>query len=108
MTPSIVHVASHYPPYLGGLEKVVEALVAYRRERGLDVAVLTALERLWGTEQVDTLDPAGTVRIRRLRSIEMAHTVIIPGLPAALLGLPRRSLIHLHISQAFMPEAVYA
>jgi len=93
-------VTAHYPPYLGGLEKVVEALVAYRSARGLDVAVLTSRDR--------QRDPAGTGSVRRLRSWEVAHTAIIPGLPAALLGLPRDTLIHLHVAQAFVPEATYA
>ena len=100
MPASVVHVTAHYPPYLGGLEKVVEALVAYRSARGLDVAVLTSRDR--------QRDPAGTGSVRRLRSWEVAHTAIIPGLPAALLGLPRDTLIHLHVAQAFVPEATYA
>ena len=61
-----------------------------------------------GAEYTGRLDRAGTGQVRRLRSWEVAHTAIIPGLPAKLLGLPRRSLIHLHVSQAFVPEAVYA
>lgn len=107
MTPSVVHVAAHYPPYLGGLEKVVEALASYRQAQGLDVSVLTARERLWGAGHGDASKPAGAVLVRRLPSLEVAHTAIIPGLPAQLLGLPRHSLVHLHVSQAFVPEAVY-
>lgn len=108
MAASVVHVSPHYPPYLGGLEKVVQALAAYRRAQGLEVSVLTALDRLSAVGCADGPDPAGAVPVRRLRSFELAHTAIMPRLPAALLGLPRRSLIHLHVSQAFLPEAVYA
>jgi glycosyltransferase involved in cell wall biosynthesis len=96
----VVHVTAHYPPHLGGLEKVAEALVAYRRARGLDVAVITSRDRL--------ADPAGAGWVRRLRSWEVAHTAIIPGLPAALVRLPRDGLVHLHVAQAFVPEATYA
>lgn len=108
MTASVVHVAAHYPPHLGGLEKVVEALAAYRSAQGLDVAVLTALDRLRGPGSGGQRGPADGPRVRRLRSLEVAHTAIIPALPIELLGLPRRSLVHLHVSQAFVPEAVYA
>jgi glycosyltransferase involved in cell wall biosynthesis len=100
----VVHVTAHYPPYLGGLEKVVEALVAYRMARRLDVTVLTSRDAACakGPDQ----DGAGCVQ--RLRSWEVAHTAIIPGLPARLLRLPPDSLVHLHVAQAFVPEAVYA
>ena len=108
MTASIVHVAPHYPPDLGGLEKVVEALATYRKIQGLEVEVLTALGRFWGAEGVGRSESAGAVPVRRLRSFEVAHTAIIPGLPVELFALPRRSLVHLHVSQAFIPEAVYA
>lgn len=107
MTPSIVHVAPHYPPYLGGLEKVVQALAEYRQSQGLDVAVLTALDRPWGAKDGTAFLHDGAVSVQRLRSVEVAHTVIMPSLPGKLLGLPRNSLIHLHVSQALVPEAVY-
>jgi hypothetical protein len=82
---------------------VVEALVAYRMSRRLDVAVLTSRGVAAGGP-----GPGGTGPVRRLRSWEVAHTAVIPGLPARLLGLPRDSLVHLHVAQAFVPEAVYA
>lgn len=99
--PPVVHVSAHYPPFLGGLEKVVQALAAYRRARNLDVKVLTSRDRL---RSADCAGESGTVQ--RLRSWEVAHTAIIPGLPGSLLRLPRQSVIHLHVSQAFVPEAV--
>ena len=103
MALGVVHVTAHYPPFLGGLEKVVEALATYRSARGLDVAVLTSRDRV-----SSGAGPDRTGRVRRLRSWEVAHTAIIPGLPAELFRLPRRSVIHLHVAQAYVPEAVYA
>jgi glycosyltransferase involved in cell wall biosynthesis len=108
MTPRIVHVAAHYPPYLGGLEKVVQALASYQHARGLDVTVLTALEGFRATGQSGESAESGTVPVRRLRSFEVAHTTVTPGLPARLLRLPGDSLVHLHVSQCFVPEAVFA
>lgn len=103
MNAPVVHVAAHYPPFLGGLEKVVEALAANRKMQGLDVGVLTSLDgqpRTGGSCSADF--------VRRLRSWQVAHTAIIPGLPGELLRLPAGSVIHLHVAQAFVPEAVYA
>src|SRR5437667_8635703 len=47
------------------------------------------------------------VRVYYLKSIEIAHTPIIFTLFFRLLALPRHSLIHLHVAQAFSPEIVY-
>jgi len=99
----VVHVSAHYPPFLGGLEKVVESLAVDRKMQGLEVDVLTSLDRHPATDP-----PGGADFVRRLRSWEVAHTSIIPGLLGALLRLPRRSVVHLHIAQAFVPEVVYA
>jgi len=86
LAASVVHVTAHYPPYLGGLEKVVEALVAYRMARRLDVAVLTSRDRPGDVSHRDGSGPGETGRVQRLRSWEVAHTAVIPGLPAKLLG----------------------
>ena len=87
MAASVVHVTAHYPPYLGGLEKVVEALAAYRRARGLNVVVLTSRDRC-AAPNARTNWTSGTGRVRRLWSRKVAHTAIIPGLPFELLRLP--------------------
>lgn len=99
----VVHVTGHYPPSVGGQEKVVEALAVHRRMQGLEVKVLTS-----GTRGARTGWCDGPNYVRFLRSWEVAHTAIIPGLPVELLRLSRPSVIHLHIGQAFVPEAVYA
>lgn len=102
MQSRIVHVTPHYPPALGGMEKVVESLAVNQKRQGLEVAVLTSLDgqRMSG-------GPRGADFVRRLRSWEVAHTAIIPSLPGQLLRLPRHSVIHLHVTQAFIPEMVY-
>jgi glycosyltransferase involved in cell wall biosynthesis len=102
-----VHVTAHYPPFLGGLEKVVQALVDYRNTLGLDVSVLTARDRPRMSEYLGEASPDGENQVRHLRSWEVAHTAIIPGLPIELLTMPRSAIVHLHVSQAFVPESVY-
>ncbi len=123
LTPgrSVVHVAAHYPPSLGGLEKVVESLAVRQSRQGLDVEVLTSRAGQPRTNVGSTpvarpsaSSPAGdkpapaSPRVRRFRRWNVAHTPVMPGLAVALLRLPRRSLIHLHVAQAFVPEAVFA
>jgi len=117
---SVIHVAAHYPPSLGGLERVVESLAVGQRSKGFDVEVLTSRDGVPRTnagsrsskgnstgtrvkEQAEEVSP----RIRRFRSWNVAHTPVMPGLAVALLRLPRRSIIHLHVAQAFVPETVF-
>ena len=38
----VIHVASHYPPFLGGTEKVVESLALAQSQQGWSVHVLTS------------------------------------------------------------------
>jgi glycosyltransferase involved in cell wall biosynthesis len=99
----VVHVAPHYPPSLSGLGKVVESLAVNRKMQGLKVDVLTPFN---GQPRSGGL--AGADFVRRLRSWQVANTPIIPGLPGELLKLPRGSVVHLHVAQAFVPEMVYA
>lgn len=42
-----------------------------------------------------------------LSAFEIAHTPIFPKLLSCLISIPKESIIHLHISQAFSPELVY-
>ena len=103
MESRIVHVTAHYPPSLGGMEKVVESLAVNRKRQSLEVGVLTSLD---GQPRTD--GSTGADFVRRFRSWEVAHTSIIPGLPLELLRLSRHTVIHLHVAQAFVPEVVYA
>ena len=103
MESRVVHVTAHYPPFLGGLEKVVESLAVNRKMQGLEVDVLTSLD---GRPRTDA--SGGADFVRRLRSWEVAHTSIIPGLLGELLRLGRNSVVHVHVAQAFVPEVVYA
>jgi glycosyltransferase involved in cell wall biosynthesis len=98
----IIHVAAHYPPHLGGLEKVVQSLARYRDRRGLPVEVLTSR----GQRQ-EASQPSAPPFVTHLRSVELAHTTIMPALPWKLLNAGADALVHLHISQAYGPEAVY-
>lgn len=100
--PGIVHVAGYYPPHLGGMEKVAQALAERTAADGYDTQVLTA--------DIPKADPApagSNMSVRRLPAFEFAHTPIAPSFIPAIFTIPRQSIIHLHLAQAFYPELVW-
>lgn len=101
--PPIVHVSAFYPPHLGGLERVVSQCAEGLAKRGVSVRVITTtksgLPR--GTTRVNG------VEITALSSLELANVPFAPSLPLELLMLPKNTIIHLHLAQAFFPEWVF-
>lgn len=99
----IVQVMGYYPPHIGGAEKVTQQLAEHLATRGQDVLVLTST--------IDqplsiTTSPVPHLRVKRLKTFEFAHTPFMPGLVFKLLRLPKYSIIHLHLAQAYYPELV--
>jgi glycosyltransferase involved in cell wall biosynthesis len=103
--PRIFHVVAKYPPSLGGMEKVVETLANAQAKKGWYVSVLTS--RL-NFNHKEYEKPTQHFSVTRLKSIEIAHTPIIPGLFFKLLKLKKNEVTHLHIAQAYVPEIVWA
>src|SRR6266566_160065 len=101
-TPRIMQVTSYYPPHLGGMENVVAHIAEGFVEKGYAVSVYTSDI---GYSQNEVISSKS--RVHYLKSIEFAHTPIIFTLFFRLLTLPRHSLIHLHVAQAFSAEIVY-
>ena len=100
--PEIVQVISYYPPHLGGMENVAQKIAEGFAEKEYSVSVYTS----------DIGFSRGSVscskaRVHYLKAFEFAHTPVIFSLFFRLLALPRRALMHIHISQAFSPEVVY-
>ncbi len=100
---SIVHVVSYYPPHKGGTEYAAQAIATEQARRGLDVQVLTSSQGYKATDEMQN-----GVRVRYLRTSTIANTPLLPGLPAALMQIPKHSIVHVHVAQAFAPEAVFA
>jgi len=98
----IVHVAAKYPPALGGMEQVVQSLARTQYELGRQVRVLTS-----EGEKKELPYAEAPFPVSRLKSINIAHTPIMPTLLPRLLRLGRDSIIHLHISAAYTPEMVW-
>lgn len=102
ITPSIIQITSYYPPHLGGMENVVAQIAEGFVEKGYTVSVYTS--DIGYTEDAMLHYKS---QVYYLKSVEFAHTPIIFTLFFRLLALPRHSLIHLHVAQAFTPEIVY-
>jgi glycosyltransferase involved in cell wall biosynthesis len=98
----IIQVVSYYPPHLGGMENAVEKMAEGFADKGYSVSVYTS-DRGYSRKGTTYSKP----RVHYLKSIEFAHTPIIFTLFFRLLALPRHSLIHVHVAQAFSPEIVF-
>jgi glycosyltransferase involved in cell wall biosynthesis len=99
----IIHVVPYYPPDIGGIQNVVKGIAEGLAAR-YDVEVLTTTLRADGAPRYER---ATGVTVRRLRSIEFAHTPVAPGLVLRLLRAPRSAIVHVHLAHAFMPEIVW-
>ncbi len=99
----VVFVTSYYPPHLGGMENVAEAMAKAYAERHR----CTVLTTTCGAGQAPRHEEMGGLQVRRYRSIEFAHTPVSVGLLARLVSLPRQVLVHVHVTQALVPEFVW-
>lgn len=107
----IVHICGYYPPHIGGIERVVSIAAKMLGERGWNVRVITSGGPVADTVKVtpcqsEERSVEGKVTVTRLLSFEFAHTPIAPTLLFHLFSLPKHSIIHLHLAQAFWPEMV--
>ncbi len=102
LSPTIVQVVSYYPPHLGGMENCAAHIAEGLVDKGYAVLVYTS-----DRGHVQSAVNNSKSQVHYLKSIEFAHTPIIFSLFFRLLALPRHSLIHLHVAQAFSPEIVY-
>lgn len=94
----IIHVSPTYPPSKGGLQKVVSDLVKVQIQSGLEAYVITS-NRGATSERLSNKHA-----VVRLKSFGIANTLVMPGLFFRLLRIKRGEIVHLHVSQAFMPE----
>lgn len=99
---SIIHVVNRYPPALGGMEKVVQALARSQHKLGVGVTVLTSDD---GRDELPPEDEP--FEVVRLSSSTVAHTQIMPGLFPRLLRLDRDAVLHVHVAAALLPELVW-
>jgi len=99
----IIQVVSYYPPHLGGMQNVAKEISEELFKGGHKVEVYTSDI---GCKE-GKLKSKNNLKVHYLKSFELAHTPIIPSLFFKLLTIPKDSIVHLHIAQAFIPEIVY-
>lgn len=102
--PTIVQIASFYPPHLGGLERVAEEVAEQLARDGYPVVVLSSDLQ---AKHLSRVEVHGNLTIKRLWSFEFAHTPLIPGMLFQLLRTPKPAVFHLHLAQAYVPEMVW-
>jgi glycosyltransferase involved in cell wall biosynthesis len=99
----VVQVLSYYPPHLGGMQNVAREISERLAIKGNQVEVFTSDI---GCNK-GKLRSTKNLKIHYLKSWEFAHTPIMPSLFFKLLKISKDSIMHVHISQAFIPEVVY-
>jgi phosphatidylinositol alpha-mannosyltransferase len=100
LSPNIVHVTPYYPPHLGGVERVAEAL-AVRSATRHDVVVLTS------TSEEAVVEKHGRMTVHRLRAREFAHTPLpVLRLFTRLISLRANTVVHVHVAHAIWPDLV--
>ncbi len=96
----VIQVLPRYsPPYVGGMEMRARDRAEQLAARGWVIETLTSSGQTYPHTAAD-----GNLVVRYLRSWEVAHTPVIPALPAALLKVPRGSVVHLDTALAYSPE----
>ena len=99
----VVFVASYYPPHLGGMENVAEAMATAFSE----AHECTVLTTTCGAGHAARHEQVGNLEVWRYPGVDVAHTPVSPGLIARIMALPRQTLIHVHLAQAVVPEVVW-
>ena len=99
----VVQVVPYFPPHIGGMENVAETIADAFAERG-PVEVLTSRS---GAATEPPCVRSENLVVRRLFTVEFAHLPVMPTLLYYLLRLPRRSIVHVHVAQAYVPEMVW-
>lgn len=95
--PCIVQIVPYYPPHLGGVEQRVKQLSTQLAERGYSVRVITS-------DSPGKKDTAENPKVYYLAGKEIANSPILWKLPLILWRMPKNSIFHIHIAQAFLPE----
>jgi glycosyltransferase involved in cell wall biosynthesis len=100
----IVQISSYFPPHLGGQQNVAREISERLAKRGHQVEVFTSDIGCPKNKQIKSTK---NLKINYLKSLEFAHTPIIPSLFFKLMKIPKDSVMHVHVAQAFVPEIVW-
>lgn len=101
---NIIQITPYYPPNLGGLQNCVEELSKRLAKKSYQVEVLTSNISYKGNSP---LVINKNLIVKYLNSIEFANTPIAFSLIKELFKIPKRSILHIHIANAFFPDISY-
>jgi glycosyltransferase involved in cell wall biosynthesis len=97
---NVAQITSYYPPHLGGVETVAERL-AEGLSRHHRVWVITTTAGATGAlRHVERRN----LRVNRYRSRRVANVELFPGALVGVARLPRGTVLHAHVTEAFVPE----
>ena len=96
--PSILFVLEHYPPYIGGVEKLFGQITRSLAHRGIDVTVITTQH----SKELPLREIADGVKVRRIRSFNR-YLFTLAALPVVIGYARRCSLIHTTTYNAALP-----
>lgn len=102
---NIVQLAAYYPPHLGGVEVVTQELSQELAIRGNRVQVLTSNI---GAKHSPGQEQGTNFKVDRLNGFEFAHTPFVFSLFRQLWHVKKPAVFHLHLSQIFFPEIMWA
>jgi uncharacterized membrane protein/glycosyltransferase involved in cell wall biosynthesis len=100
----IAQVVGYFPPHLGGMEVVAQEISLELARLGWPVEVITSNV---DAKKLPRLQREGNLTVRRLRTLEFAHTPFMPALFWRLWRVKKPAIFHLHLSQAYLPELVW-
>jgi glycosyltransferase involved in cell wall biosynthesis len=102
----IVHIAAYYPPNLGGMELAASMLTEKLHATGHRVAVVTSKPDMATIDTSHEVAPEN-FPVTRLPATTIASTPLMPRLLWTLLRTSHRSIFHVHIAQAGIPEVAF-
>ena len=100
----IIQISSYFPPHLGGQENVAREISERLAKKGHQVEVFTSNI---GCPKNKQLKSTKNLKIHYLKSKEFLFTPLIFSLYNNLMKIPQNSIIHVHTSQAYVPEIVH-
>ena len=102
--PAIVHIASYYPPHIGGLERVAQEIATHQAQNNYQVEVITSNI---GAGNAPAIEKSSHMTVRRLKAFEFAHTPIMPSFLWRLWRTPKPEVFHLHLAHAYTAELTW-
>lgn len=99
--PSILFVLEHYPPYIGGVEKLFGQITKSLVKRGIDVTVITTQH----SRELPLNEITDGIRVKRIKSFNR-YLFTLFALPVVIRHASRCNLIHTTTYNAAIPAFI--